>query len=952
MSATTTVTNTATTLATCYTIDELIKGQAERPDNPVLVAYPVTDIDDFEEHTAKDLDRYTDAAVEKYRSLGLARANPEGNSAPVVALLAPSSFEVIVTILAASRLGWALLFLSTRLTAPAHARLLQMAGCNAIIAAPQQQDMVSQISHELTQSSASPLKAVPLITRADCRASATSVPIGRVSAHTGALQGSKTAWIIHSSGSTGFPKPIFLSHRALLANFAKGLGLRAFCASPLFHSHGLMELFRCIYRGAPMYMANHARPVTRANLVRAMRAAAPELVTAVPFVLGLLAEGPDGVAELVRAEVVMFAGSACPDAVGDRLVEAGVNLVANYGSSETGAIMSSLRPRGDTAWAYVRMAAPVAPHVLMDEIAPGVFECVALESLASRGPSNCDDPPNSFRTRDLFTRHPDPARRHWWKYLTRLDDRLTLVNGEKVLPLPIEGRVRQSERVAEAVVFGAGRAVPGLLVFRALGERAMGDGEFVEAVWEAVEDANRGAESFSRIPRELVVPMPLGTEWPRTDKGTVVRQQVYDVFKDVIDGAYARFEQIDQDADSDEPLLSLDVPELEQWLLERLRVDLGAQLQSAEADIFAAGVDSLQTMRMWSHIRKTLDLGTRREELSQNVVYEKGNVKVLAKHLYGLRTGEEVEQSDEDELLAMQELVEKYSIFDEHVPEDVSKPEGEVVLCLQVKAPRPAALYFASSVSATGGLATLLQASGGAGSANDMVVVPEDVPQPLAAAQKMGYGRSKLVCEKIVQAAAERTRMRACVLRIGQLVGDLWGVGDWNATEAIPLLVRGAWSTGVLPALDETPSWLPIDVAAAAILDIALPEEGLRVDDETDETVRVYHILNPNTFHWTHDFIPALRRTGLLPPFGLASPSEWLAKLRDSDHDVEKNPSRKLLGFWEGKYGGSNQGKRGLSFDTTRTIEKAPRLGNVLMADVLRNEGWVERVVRRWVELQ
>ncbi|EOD50443.1 putative nrps-like enzyme protein [Neofusicoccum parvum UCRNP2] len=546
--------------------------------------------------------------------------------------------------------------------------------------------MVSQISHELTQSSASPLNAVPLITRADYRASATSVPIGRVTAHTGALQGSKTAWIIHSSGSTGFPKPIFLSHRALLANFAKGLGLRAFCASPLFHSHGLMELFRCIYRGAPMYMANHARPVTRANLVRAMRAAAPELVTAVPFVLGLLAEGPDGVAELARAEVVMFAGSACPDAVGDRLVEAGVNLVANYGSSETGAIMSSLRPRGDTDWAYVRMAAPVAPHVLMDEIAPGVFECVALESLASRGPSNCDDPPNSFRTRDLFTRHPDPARRHWWKYLTRLDDRLTLVNGEKVLPLPIEGRVRQSELVAEAVVFGAGRAVPGLLVFRALGERAMGDGEFVEAVWEAVEDANRGAESFSRIPRELVVPMPLGTEWPRTDKGTVVRQQVYDVFKDVIDGAYARFEQIDQDAGSDEPLLSLDVPELEQWLLERFRVELGAQLQSAEADIFAAGVDSLQTMRMWSLIRKTLDLGTRREELSQNVVYEKGNVKVLAKHLYGLRTGEEVEQSDEDELLAMQELVEKYSIFDEHVPEIASKPEGEVVvsICLQV----------------------------------------------------------------------------------------------------------------------------------------------------------------------------------------------------------------------------------------------------------------------------
>lgn len=82
-----------------------------------------------------------------------------------------------------------------------------------------------------------------------------------------------------------------------------------------------------------MYMANHARPVTRANMVRAMRAARPELVTAVPFVLGLIAEGPDGVRELARARVVMFAGAACPDGVGDGLVkEGGVRLVANYGS--------------------------------------------------------------------------------------------------------------------------------------------------------------------------------------------------------------------------------------------------------------------------------------------------------------------------------------------------------------------------------------------------------------------------------------------------------------------------------------------------------------------------------------------------------------------------------------------------------------------------------------------
>lgn len=343
--------------------------------------------------------------------------------------------------------------------------------------------------------------------------------------------------------------------------------------------------------------------------------------------------------------------------------------------------MSSLRPTGDTAWSYLRMPAHIAPHILMDEISPGVFECVALESLPSRGPTNCADPPNSYRTRDLFTRHP--TNHSWWKYLTRLDDRLTLVNGEKVLPLPIEGRVRQSPLVAEAVVFGAGRSVPGMLVFRdeeggGAGAGEMGEGEFMEAIWGDVEEANSGAESFSRVPRELVVVMPKGTSWPRTDKGTAVRQQVYEVFKGVIDEAYARFEHGEEEAGDGAALLSLGIPELEQWLLERFRVDLGVGLESVDAEVFAAGVDSLQTTRIWSLIRKKLDLGGK--ALSQNVVYEKGTLRALAKHLYGLRTGEDVGQSDEEELLAMQELVEEYSSFHPHVPGTAPAPAGEVVV--------------------------------------------------------------------------------------------------------------------------------------------------------------------------------------------------------------------------------------------------------------------------------
>lgn len=249
--------------------------------------------------------------------------NPGKDKAPVVALLATSSLETIVTIFALSRLGWAVLFLSTRLTAPAYARLMHMADCSTIIASEAFQRVVEEIDTERS------CKAVPLLRGEDYRNRA-APPIARCSDPV--TESRKMAWIVHSSGSTGFPKPIFLTHYQCLANFRKSFARRVFCVSPLFHSHALMELGRAFYTKQPIYFGNYAFPVTGQNLLEAMKVAKPEQVSAVPYVLKLLAETAEGVAELAKAQLVLYAGSSCPDDLGDRLVSEGVNLVANYGA--------------------------------------------------------------------------------------------------------------------------------------------------------------------------------------------------------------------------------------------------------------------------------------------------------------------------------------------------------------------------------------------------------------------------------------------------------------------------------------------------------------------------------------------------------------------------------------------------------------------------------------------
>lgn len=957
---------------------------------------------------------------------------------------------------ALNRLGYAVLFLSTRLTAPAYARLMDMANCDQIIHTKQHQQVVTEICAQRPGCS-----SFSLLQRENWFNRPASFPRYQRPNVDPSREGKKIAWILHSSGSTGFPKPIFLTNLQTLANFRKSFGLRLFTISPLFHSHALMELGRALFTRAPAYLGNHSLPVTYQNLFDALQVAKPQQISAVPYVIKLLAEKQEGVRALASPKLVLYGGSSCPDDLGDRLVAQGVNLVGNYGATETGQIMTSFRPPGDNEWQYMRLHRPVADLTLMDEISPGVFECVALDGLPSKGPSNskppysAKNPENSFRTADLFTRHPDPAKGNYYKYLSRLDDRITLVNGEKVLPIPIEGRIREEPIVSDCVVFGFQRTVPGALIFRAPGKvEHLNDEEYLEAIWPSVEAANARAETFSRIPKELVIIKGADVVYAKTDKGTCIRAQVYQQFEEDIKQVYANFEGSGQKRGT----LALSVPELEDWLLSRFSEDLGVPLPGSEADIFSAGVDSLQTTQIWRHIVRDIDMGEQREQLSQNIVFEKGTVRALARHLYQMRTGQEFEK--EDELAVMHEMIEKYSHFTQHFPTITQHPQTEVVmvtgatgnlgafivaellkrptvsevwalvrapgqaaagarlyksladrkilltdveatklhavpsdlsqsnlglndhilqhllssltcvihsawavnfnlgvrsfeqqhirgtynlinLCLRSRLPNPARFFFCSSVST-------------ASNTPKPASIPETMVENLDHAQKMGYGRSKLVTEHITRNAMRQTGMQARVLRIGQLGGDTVGA-QWNETEAIALMFRSALTTGALPELSERPSWLPVDQCGLAISDIAMNAASASSDAHL-----VYHLVNPNVFSWKNDLLPALKKGSALPDFEVVSPQEWLRRLASSEQDPEKNPSIKLIDFWQSKYANhgpqatngstpeqEQQKEAGLTFETGLTIQDCPSLA--MVKDPV-SAGLIQRYIEAWMK--
>jgi hypothetical protein len=73
-------------------------------------------------------------------------------------------------------------------------------------------------------------------------------------------------------------------------------------------------------------------PQTHDTVTRSIKAANPEIVWTVPYVLKLLVEKQEGIDILKRCKIVNSSGSRCPDDLGDLFVGQGVHLGLIIGS--------------------------------------------------------------------------------------------------------------------------------------------------------------------------------------------------------------------------------------------------------------------------------------------------------------------------------------------------------------------------------------------------------------------------------------------------------------------------------------------------------------------------------------------------------------------------------------------------------------------------------------------
>lgn len=693
-------------------LDQVIRERAKTHKDTTLISYPIHETD-FADYTGGHLDRITRCAAHtylqallkvcpdlKFVSAGSAQLE-DGSIQPrdlTVALVGISSLEYYITFLALQRLGITTMFISPRLADQGHSHLLRQTGCRIAIASGSSYHTLERIrvdSNLLTNT----LSLVSMIDHNFVKSSLVNVEDVDSSVDLAFLNsGEDQGFIIHSGGTTGLPKPVPLKASAWLLQahrmVRRNPPANTLSTLPLFHSFGLVTLLRGLVGGTRVSILNAARPITAAIIQEGLVITKSQALVTVPYTMKFLAESDGGLQQLGRLKEVINAGSAVPDDLGNKVVAAGTTIFHFYGQTECGALMEP--PKDRLLWNWVTPLPHAAPFLRFEPEGNGdqnLYHLFVLPGLKQKVFS--DQPDGSYATKDLFQRHPkDP---NLWKFVARKDDIIVLVNGEKADPIPLEEAVMTNHNVKVAVAFGAGRDSLGLIVIRSEKSSSLSHEQYIASIAHNIDLGNSRVPGYARLSRDLIIVKDADTQYPATDKSTVIRSLFLKLFEKDIESIYLEKQRATYAGPKGDLLTESRIMAI---VSNAVRNQLRLSLKSGDetvndteepvqfsntTDFFELGLDSLQASNIRSQVLREVDLcgGL----LSINVVFDHPNVELLTQHLIRTRSGQLNNPSDRETENLARAMLERYSHFNSTTSE-IRNPSsaGEQVVshCLPV----------------------------------------------------------------------------------------------------------------------------------------------------------------------------------------------------------------------------------------------------------------------------
>ncbi|KAI0021598.1 hypothetical protein F4780DRAFT_270976 [Xylariomycetidae sp. FL0641] len=477
--------------------------------------------------------------------------------------------------------------------------------------------------------------------------------------------------VLHTSGSTGMPKPVVQKHGTYTTVDAfttltelgyaptypaSCAGSRVYLGFPLFHCAGVtMLLPGPIYVGFTTVLGPFPPSAESANGIHLYGDVQETCLP--PPTLMEVAKDPTHLENLGRLKMATFGGGPLPQHVGD-LISKRTSLLNCMGATECGVLPNQITDRED--WAYMS-ASPLLGHEYR-YVSDDLYEQVIVrkpELELYQGVFATFDELDEWPMKDLYSKHP--TKDNVWLHRGRADDIIVYSTGEKLRPIEMESIITSHPAVKAALVVGAGRFQSSLLI-EAVDPPESEEQEraLLEDIWPSAQEANNASPSHARIHKHMVAFTKMDRPMLRAGKGTVQRKPTLDLYAAELDAIY-------DDGNEPSSKNQTDVNGHEESLTDAiLRIvsnctGLAVQEIDSHDNLFSLGLDSLQVTLLVREVNRMLSTKGCPKPMEPKMVYANPSLQGLMDTVTALINGKTPFEAPEKRVEKMKSLYHRYA---------------------------------------------------------------------------------------------------------------------------------------------------------------------------------------------------------------------------------------------------------------------------------------------------
>ncbi|KAF7427854.1 hypothetical protein PC9H_007070 [Pleurotus ostreatus] len=430
------------------------------------------------------------------------------------------------------------------------------------------------------------------------------------------------AMILHSSGSTAYPKAIRWTHMQMLQlGFVPFFGERDLTGSrlschamPMSHGTGMMQTVWTASMGIVITAAapkSPGIPPTPNNVIASAQATSTDIIFCVPMYIETWSHDPRTVDFLSNIDGLLFCGALLNKDIGDTMTQKGVSIFNLYGCAEAGIISPIIPRHSGLDWEYFTVSNQMEWRLIPNGLGQSRLAIMPTPYHTPLVVNGKVDGKDATFTDDLFIAHP--TKRGYFKLFGRVDDQIEHATGEITNPVPIENLLNQDPHIRASVIFGRGQFNLGVTVdptqsFDPHDKKQLA--EFRDAIWPTIERVNKIAPRHSHLLKEMILVALPTKPLEYTAKNTARRQRIIAHYKAEIDALY---QEANRSSLTD---LSLDFPQ--KWDLNSARCFVGTVVKTAlglgtlrDDDDFRHNCDSRQSTLVTNTIVRALRDTTR-----------------------------------------------------------------------------------------------------------------------------------------------------------------------------------------------------------------------------------------------------------------------------------------------------------------------------------------------------